>query len=100
MDPRQSLESPRDTFRWLLHEGALIAGIFLFWIGIVFLLRTFLWLSRVVFEGFGLHLGVSLVWSVHDSTLLWVLAFLVAGATTTLYVFVRAGTILLEASYS
>ncbi|MFC4245515.1 hypothetical protein ACFOZ7_00605 [Natribaculum luteum] len=86
----------QQRFRWAIRESILIAGIFLFWIGVglllVSLLGAFVFVAQVV------NVGPSrfLYELSRQSGVMWAAVTQLASATTGLYVLVRAGTILID----
>ncbi|SDK02200.1 hypothetical protein [Natronorubrum texcoconense] len=94
MSSRKFSESPRETFRWLIGEGVIIAGVFLFWTGVMLAIRIGLSFLQVILEMFGIQ--AFFVESLHQSSILWQIVLLVTGATVALYILVQAGTILID----
>lgn len=89
-------QSLRQRFRWIVHESLLIAGIFLFWIGIGLALLLVLGIIAVLIREFHL-VPLEFVYEFASrSEYLWAAVTQLALATTGLYILVRTGTILVD----
>ena len=92
--------TPRGRLRWALREGAVVAGVLLFWLAAAAALTLGLSLVSLLIRAF--HLGpLYLVADLFRRTaVLWPAFSAVAFATVALYVVVRAGTLLIDHSRS
>lgn len=95
--PRDSFPRPfRARLRWVVRESLLVAGIFLFWIGIALLLLAVLGIVAVLIRELRLEPLRFVYEFASRRELVWAAVTQLALATTGLYVLVRAGTVLID----
>jgi len=88
--------SPRGRLRWALSEALVVAGIFLFWVGVAALLVVAMSLLTATIELLQIR-QLRLLHAFLDRTdFVWAAVLPLSLATTTLYVLVRTGTVLVE----
>jgi len=86
-------DSSRGTYRWLVYEGSIIAGITLLWAAVAFIVTGLLGLIKTGFIEMG---GADIGFVNTVNSTVWEIASLVAVASAFLYVLVRAGLIILD----
>lgn len=89
-------ESPVGRLRWALGESLVIAGILLFWAVTAAVLWLSVTLLRVVFARLGAPTLRILYELLQRTDALWPAVSTLTIATTTLYVLVRSGTLLID----
>ena len=89
-------ETLKDRMRWAIQESILIAGIFLFWMVVGLLLLVVLGLIAVLIRTFQIEQLRFVYRFVREDSAVWAAVMPLATATISLYVLVRAGTILID----
>lgn len=89
--------SSRDRLRWAIGESLVIAGVFLFWLGVALVLMLVLNLLALLTVTLGLERWVDpFMRAVYEVDFLWSAVTSLSVISATLYVIVRAGTVLVD----
>ncbi|WP_435346072.1 hypothetical protein [Haloarchaeobius sp. HRN-SO-5] len=96
MATRSFPQSFRQRLRWAIRESLLIAGIFLFWVGVGLVLMAVLSIVAFLIRTARLDSLRFVYEFARRSAFVWTVLTPPATATAGLYVLVRAGTILLD----